>query len=96
MASNKSKLCSALAILLWEEWDPIGVYDKDSEVDDEYNGYLVNLNKLLVECADSYKVTEYLSQCRIVAMGMSDSSEAKEHDRVIATKAIELKIRFLG
>ncbi len=96
MASNKSNLYSALALLLWEEWDPIGVYDKDSEADDEYNGYLVNLNKLLVEGADSYKVTDYLTQCRVVAMGMSDSSEAKEHDRVIATKAIELTNRYLG
>jgi hypothetical protein len=58
--------------LLLHEWDPIGVGDIP-EAQDEYDGYLGPVARLLRERADENALYEYLSNVRQERMGLHAS-----------------------
>lgn len=83
LSFQQKQFYDAVAQILWEEWDPIGVYEADSEWNDEYDSYVPLILRLAIEGRDSYKIAQELSTNAEVNMGCSPS---REHDMEIATK----------
>ncbi len=63
----------------WNRFDPIGILDEGDELDDEYDSYLPQTAKLLIEGADAHKIAGYVSQIVRVTIGIRDFPE----DRVV-------------
>ena len=75
-----------IKVLLWNEWDPIGVNDGENKWDDEYDSYAHGIVRLLEDGADKYKVASYLERSARVDMGLPTSSN---HD-AIANRVMEI------
>ena len=61
--------------ILMNEWDPIGVRDIP-EAADEYDSYLGDVYRLVVQSASASKIAEYLRYVEVEQMGMIDAKGA--------------------
>ncbi|PKM33141.1 MAG: hypothetical protein CVV08_08190 [Gammaproteobacteria bacterium HGW-Gammaproteobacteria-12] len=52
LSSKEKELWNRISKILWKNWDPIGVYEEDSEWDDEYDSYVPHIFRLAVEGCD--------------------------------------------
>ena len=59
----------------WNRFDPIGILHEGYDLDDEYDFYLPQTAKLLIEGADAYKIAGYVSQIVRVTIGFRDFPE---------------------
>ena len=55
---------------LWNEFDPIGVFDDEDGPDNEYDSYLPHTIKLVQSGADISKLTAYLRSVVHVNIGL--------------------------
>lgn len=62
---------------LWCEFDPIGVVNSSSALDDEYDAYLGPSLRLLERGATVDEIASYLATVTVNHMGLGDSPEAK-------------------
>lgn len=85
MKMNRNKLWKLVDKILWEEWDPIGV--NESGPADEYQSYIASIVQLLLDNADTAKITKRLYHHANVDIGLSSNLE--DH-RVTAQKLKEL------
>ena len=85
-------LLEVLKALLWEDWDPIGVRGIDANwPNDEYNGYAVEIWKMLKRGATASDIEDYLAGMETGHIGLSiNSGRAK----VVAEKAVALKMKL--
>jgi len=79
----------SISRILWEKWDPIGVYHEDNEWDDEYNGYVPSLFKLAIENRDESRIANHLKELAQVSIGLQRES-VTEKDLCIAIKHLFL------
>jgi len=78
--------------ILYKDWDPIGVSDLDSALD-EYHGYLPQVFKRALSSDDPKVIEEYLTWVTVDRMGMSPTSE---HDAKVANLIIASKRELLN
>jgi hypothetical protein len=64
---------SAIGAILLKEWDPIGVKDEPM-AQDEYDGYVGGVYRLLASRATETEVAEHLSRLEAENMGLSQAS----------------------
>ncbi|WP_298546237.1 hypothetical protein [uncultured Aquimarina sp.] len=83
---NRKELFVQVDMILWEEWDPIGVNNYGGP-SDEYTGYVPSVVKLILDGSDIAKITKLLQQHSNVNMGMT--SKLGDH------KAIAIKLHTL-
>ena len=77
----------AECIQMWNDFDPIGVYDLDDNWPrDEYETYARQSVKLLTSGADLYRLKAFVRSAVHVTMGLPDKP-----DEVFATFAEKLK-----
>ncbi len=93
LSTKQKRFYKEVARILWEEWDPIGVYDENNEWNDEYDSYVPHTFKLALNNADASKIAKYLSLSVIQNMGMSTNFN---HDLKIAQKIMETKVKIVG
>ena len=93
---QKKEFHNAIRKILWEKWDPIGVYEPGATWDDEYDSYAGNVFSLAIEGKDAIKIASYLSSSAKQSMGLSESSEPLKHDLRIAEIIINTKKEILG
>jgi len=43
LSSKEKELWNRISKILWKNWDPIGVYEEESEWDDEYDSYVPHI-----------------------------------------------------
>ena len=67
---NKKELWVRIDKILREDWDPIGIGDYD-ESNQEYQGYIPSVIKLLDENADELKIAKLLYNHASINMGIS-------------------------
>lgn len=60
-------------VVLWEDWDPIGVNDCP-EAHDEYDSYVGGVCALLLSNADASRLRQHLAHIETVGMGLSSPS----------------------
>lgn len=70
--------------ILMEDWDPIGVANIEG-TEDEYDGYIADLQSLLDKNATLGDIADYLYQIETEHMGLSGS---KDHAKSVAEKLI--------
>ena len=83
---NKKELYKKVDEILWNDWDPIGI--NDCGPDDEYQGYVPSIVKLLEGGADEIKITKFLHHHANVSMGLSTKIEAH---KLVAEKLKDLR-----
>ena len=58
---KQKEFYNSLRKILWEKWDPIGVYEPDVEWDDEYDSYAPHIFRLAIEGKDEIRIANSLS-----------------------------------
>ena len=89
------KLWNRIKNILWEKWDPIGVYESNAEWDDEYDSYVPHIFRLAIEGQDQVRIANSLSDSATLNMGLSKTKQ-NAHEMNIAKLIIEAKIELLG
>jgi len=56
LSPQQKELWKKIQRILWEKWDPIGVYEKDSEWGDEYDTYVPHIFRLAIEGNDHIRI----------------------------------------
>jgi hypothetical protein len=82
---------AAIGRILLEDWDPIGVQDV-AEAQDEYDGYVGGVYRLLVSGASAREIAEHL--CAIEAEQMGLSVATPESRFSVAEKLSRLNVRL--
>ncbi|WP_018417424.1 hypothetical protein [Teredinibacter turnerae] len=92
---NEKELYERVARILWESWDPIGVYKEEDEWDDEYDGYVPSIFSLLIDGRDEHKISNHLTRLASDNMGLSTTT-GNDHDLNVAKLLIKSKVEILG
>lgn len=87
-------LWARIRTILWENWDPIGVYKEDATWDDEYDSYVPQVFRLALEGKDAVCIAKWLDQNAQVNMGLSGNNT--DRDLRVAELIIEAKVEILG
>ena len=95
LSQNEKQLYKRVAKILWQDWDPIGVYNENDEWDDEYDGYVPTVVRLLIEGRDANNISNHLTTIASESMGLSTTT-GNEHDMKIANLLITTKVKILG
>ena len=83
-------LLEAVKVLLWEQWDPIGV-NAIGDARDEYDSYAFSVWQMLLRNASVEDIAAYLSDLETGHIGLSsDSGRA----RAVAREAVRLRGRW--
>jgi len=93
LSSEQKAFYKEVERILWERWDPIGVYEPDAEWDDEYDSYVPHIFRLAIEDKDAVRIARSLSASAEQNMGLS---AAKEHDLNIAKLIVKTKREMIG
>ncbi len=94
LSKEHKLLWMRIRTILMQEWDPIGVYEEDSESDDEYDSYVPNIFRLALEDRDATRIAKSLTQIAQVSMGLSVLRT--DHDLQVAELIIAAKEEILG
>jgi len=95
LSPKQKELWKRIQRILWEKWDPIGVYEKDSEWDDEYDSYVPHVFRLAIEGNDYIRIAASLTSTINQNIGLSASNN-NEHDIKIAKLIVQAKEEILG
>ncbi len=80
------QLYTKVDVILWNEWDPIGVNDIAPR--DEYQSYVPEIYKMLVDNKTEKEIAERLNDIAINTMGLLGNLE---HCKIVAKRLIENK-----
>jgi hypothetical protein len=81
-----TNLYEAIDLILWKDWDPIGINDIAPR--DEYQGYTPTIYRLKTSGADEETIAKTLHEIETETIGVEGSIE---HCRRVADKIISLK-----
>lgn len=81
-----TNLYEAIDLILWNDWDPIGINDIAPR--DEYQGYTPTIFKLKTSGADKETIAKTLHEIETVTIGVMGNID---HCRQVADKIINLK-----
>lgn len=79
------KLQPIVKEILLHEWDPIGVANIPL-ADDEYDNYVPQVCKLLIEKSDFEKISDYLWKVETEQMGLPGN---RDNIRIVSHKLLE-------
>ena len=77
---KQEKLNEVIEEILWNDWDPIELKKIEGEYQDEYNGYVSSIFKLLKQNPSEFQIKKLLYQHANLNMGLSTSLD--EHQLV--------------
>lgn len=84
MTTKQKQLYNRIDEILWNDWDPIGI--NDTEISDEYQGYIPHIFSLVTQNADKIKIAEHLYRLETIDLGLSGNNKRCEE---IAKKIID-------
>ena len=92
--NNKQKiLFKEISRILWEKWDPIGVYDTEDEWCDEYDSYVPHIFRLAIENCDAIRIANSLSLTVKNNIGLGENTA---HDLKVAKLIVAAKNEIVG
>ena len=95
LSVKEKELWSRISKILWENWDPIGVYEEEEEWDDEYDSYVPHLFRLAIEGNDHIRIAASLTSTIRQNIGLS-ATDNNERDIRVAKLIISAKQEILG
>lgn len=96
MSTNNEKLLwDKVKNILWEKWDPIGVYEPNAAWSDEYDSYVPYIYSLAAEGATQQQIANALTQIASDTIGLA-AQMGNEHDYSIAGMLVAAKNECLG
>lgn len=95
LSRQEKELWERIRSILWEKWDPIGVYEPDSECDDEYDSYVPHIFRLAIKGCDHIRIAASLTATINQNIGPS-AADKNEHDLHIAKLIVSAKKELLG
>lgn len=93
--NNEKQLWDKVKNILWEKWDPIGVYEPNAAWSDEYDSYVPYIYSLAVEGATQQQISNALTQIASDTIGLT-AQMGNEHDFSIAGILVAAKNEHLG
>ena len=95
LTDKQKELWEKIRRTLWEKWDPIGLYEEDSEFDDEYDNYVPHIFRLAIENHDYLRIATSLTSTsnQIIGLSVSDNNE---RDLKVARIIVQAKKEILG
>lgn len=69
--NNENLLWDIVKNILWEKWDPIGVYEPNAAWSDEYDSYVPYIYSLAVEGATQQQIANALTQIASDTIGLT-------------------------
>lgn len=90
LSQKQKRLWAEIKSILWEKWDPIGVYEPDSEWDDEYDSYVPHIFRLAIEGCDHIRIAASLTSTINQSIGLSADTN-NVHDLKIAKLIVNAK-----
>ncbi|MDX5993948.1 hypothetical protein [Ectopseudomonas alcaliphila] len=94
LSSKEKELWNRISKILWKNWDPIGVYEEDSEWDDEYDSYVPHIFRLAVEGCDHIRIAASLTSTIRQNIGLSATGNS-EHDISVAKLIVSARQEIL-
>lgn len=84
------RLAEKVNVILWEDWDPIGVNDI-SEARDEYSSYVPLLVRLLQEGADAISIAKHLETIEKLSMGVESWPDRRKcaAEKIVALRSAD-------
>ena len=95
MGKQEKELWKRIRTILWREWDPIGVYEPNSEWDDEYDSYVPHIFRLAIEGCDHIRIAASLTATINQSIGLSAASN-NEHNINVAKLIVSAREELLG
>lgn len=95
LKGKELELYSSVKSILWKDWDPIGVFEEDSEWDDEYDSYAPTVFSMLIDDQDEYAVSRHLTALKRDNMGLT-VEEGNEEDLKTTRLLIRERERIFG
>ena len=91
--SKQKELYKRISRILWEDWDPIGVYNPENEWDDEYDSYVPHIFRLALQHKDTFHIASNLNSTATQNMGLGTDID---NDMRVANLIIEAKKEIVG
>jgi RimJ/RimL family protein N-acetyltransferase len=88
VSTEQKDLLKAIGLILWNDWDPIGV-NQYSEIKDEYDSYILKICSLIFSSDPVDKITHELYEIETNKMGLTGSFE---HCKKIAEKIVSIVV----
>jgi hypothetical protein len=84
---NQLQLHKKIDEILWKDWDPLGV-SGDASAREEYNGYLFQVFKMLMENSGHDQIAAYLCRVEVADMCLPGDKDKclKVAEKVVAAK----------
>ena len=95
LTPEQKKLWKRIAQILWEKWDPIGVYEEGSDWNDEYDNYVPHIFRLAIESNDHSRIASSLTATTNQNIGLS-AKENNDRDIKVAKLILDAKKEILG
>ncbi len=73
MVSKREQLWQDIRVILFTQWDPIGI-NNIPECENDYDSYIPGIIRILNSDADEYKMLNHLRKLETGSMGLSDSN----------------------
>ncbi len=86
MKQEHKELYNRIDEIIWKDWDPIGINDKQ-QIRDEYYGYIPQIFNLKIQGADKNKIADCLYEMETINMGTNGNQQNCEF---VAEKIINL------
>lgn len=83
---NKKVLIEKIDIILYEDWDPIGIYTPNFL--NEYSGYVPTIYKKMISGGDKKGLSDLLLKFEVSSMGLSGNRDRCD---LVASKILKLK-----
>lgn len=95
LKGKELELYSSVKRILWKDWDPIGVFEDNSEWDDEYDSYVPTVFDMLIDNRDEYAISRHLTALKRDNMGFT-ALDGNEDDLKTARLLMREKGRLFG
>ncbi len=86
---QSAEIHTAIRRVLLQSWDPIGIGD-EPHAQDEYDGYIPEIYKLLLKRAPEKKIVDYLLWVVTERMGFTRSETAIAHTNTTVQELIRI------
>lgn len=95
LKKKEQQLWDRISEILWKEWDPIGLYEPNSNWDDEYNSYVPHVFKQAIENCDHVRIAAFLNSTIKQNMGLQ-VEDNNHRDINVAKIIVRSKLDILG
>ena len=92
MSGSKAKFKRLMPVVrdMWNDFDPIGLGKNNLALDGEYDSYIPQTIRLMLEGADRFRLEKHIQNCVWIDMGMA--GQLKEEISEFAERLTKVRV----